>query len=81
MADKEFNVAEHNLVPKHTIISEEEATKLLQTYNVARKQLPKILIKDPAIKALTPKLGDIVKIIRSSPTTKTAVYYRVVISD
>lgn len=81
MAEKEINVAEHELVPKHTILSEEESTKLLQTYNVSRKQLPKILITDAAIKKLNPKAGDIIKIIRRSPTTKSAVYYRVVVSD
>lgn len=68
-------------MPKHIILSEEDANKLLQTYNISKKQLPKILAKDPAIKPMEPKAGDIVKILRNSPTTKTAVYYRVVISD
>ena len=81
MADKEINIAEHELVPKHSILTEEDATKLLQTYNVSRKQLPKMLIKDPAIKALNAKVGDIIKIIRKSPTTKSSIYYRVIVSD
>ncbi|MDP4012315.1 MAG: DNA-directed RNA polymerase subunit H [Candidatus Nanoarchaeia archaeon] len=80
MAEKQIKVGEHILVPKHEIISQEEAEKLLQSYNVSRKQLPKISKKDPAIKDVDPKPGDIVKITRNSPTTKTAIFYRVVTS-
>ncbi len=81
MAEKENKMLEHELVPKHIILSEEDATKLLQMYNISKKQLPKIHAKDPAIKPMEPKAGDIVKILRNSPTTKTSVYYRVVVSD
>ncbi len=75
----EIKILEHELVPKHSILSDEEAKKVLESYNVALKQMPKILKKDPAIKDMDPKLGDVVKIIRKSPTTKTSIFYRAVI--
>jgi DNA-directed RNA polymerase subunit H len=41
--------------------------------------LPRILETDPAIKEMSPKPGDVVKIVRKSETAGESVYYRVVI--
>lgn len=76
---KKINVEDHKLVPKHIILSEEEKMEVLNKYKVSLKQLPKILITDPAIADKNPKVGDIVKIIRKSPTAGETVYYRVVV--
>jgi len=76
-----FNVNDHILVPKHNKISKEEANKILDNYNISIKQLPKILINDPAIKFLDPKAGDVIKIERKSATTNKTIVYRVVVSD
>jgi len=78
MVEKEIKISDHELVPKHVILSEEEAMKVLESFNVSMKQMPKILKKDPVIKELEAKPGDMVKIIRKSPTTKTSEFYRVV---
>ena len=43
--------------------------------------MPMISIKDPAIKELNPEIGDVVKIVRDSPTEKDAVFYRIVKAD
>ncbi|MHA1873293.1 MAG: DNA-directed RNA polymerase subunit H [Candidatus Heimdallarchaeaceae archaeon] len=69
----------HKLVPKHTILTEEEAKKVLQKFNILPMQLPKIHKKDPAISHLEPKKGDIIKIERKSPTNIKSIYYRIVI--
>lgn len=74
-----FNVLKHTLVPEHIILSEEEKQKLLEKYNISEKQLPKILSSDPVVKALGAKPGDVLKIIRKSPTAGRSVYYRLVI--
>lgn len=77
----EIDITQHFLVPKHEILSEEEKQELLKKYNIKLEDLPKIKITDPAIKHLNPKPGDIVRIIRKSPTAGTSVYYRVVIEE
>ena len=70
---------ENTLVPKHEILKEKDAEKILETYNITANELPRIKNDDPAIKELEPKVGAIIKITRNSPSAGTAVYYRVVI--
>ena len=69
-------VAKHILVPQHTKISEKEKKEVFEKYSVSLKQLPKILIDDPAIEKLNVKAGDIIKITRKSPTAGEAIFYR-----
>jgi DNA-directed RNA polymerase subunit H len=76
---KEIDITKHVLVPKHEILSQNEKEELLKKYGITLKQLPRIFLNDPAIRDLNPKLGDVVKITRKSPTAGEAVYYRVVI--
>jgi len=77
--EQEIKIERHVYVPKHVKLTEEEAEELLKNLNVARKQLPRILKEDPALANLEVKKGDIIKIIRDSPTTGEAEFYRVVI--
>jgi len=79
LAKTNLNVNKHILVPSHKIISEKEKEQLFKKYNVTIKELPKILIEDPAIIHLKPKMGDIVKIERESPTAGKISFYRGVI--
>lgn len=77
---KEVDIFKHSLVPKHTILKEDEVKRLLSRFNVSINQLPKISIKDPAVIRLEAKGGDILKIERKSETAGKSEYYRVVIS-
>lgn len=77
---KNFDITKHSFVPKHSKISEEEKTKILDKFNISIQQLPKIFESDPAIKSLSPKIGDVIKITRKSPTNKETIFYRVVIN-
>ncbi len=77
--EKSFNIEEHELVPKHIKLTEEEKNKLLDELNISPRQLPMILASDPMAKKLDAKPGDIIKIIRKSPTAKESIYYRVVV--
>ncbi len=80
MEEKEFNILKHELVPEHIIVKDEEEIKeLMNKYNIIPEQLPKILKSDPAAKAIDAKEGDIIKIIRKSPTAGVSVYYRIVV--
>ena len=77
--EQEINVEKHNFVPKHIKLSEEEADELVKKLNVSKKQLPRILKEDPAVINLDVKKGDIIKIIRKSPTIGESEFYRMVI--
>lgn len=68
----------HVLQPKHIILKQEEAKKLLEKLNVSKSQLPKIKKSDPALPKEA-KVGDIVKIIRKNEKGEEIAYYRVVI--
>mgnify|MGYP003351288367 CR=1 FL=1 len=47
---------------------------MLKKYNILQNKLPMILMSDPAIQTLGAKEGDIIKIIRNSPTNKKAEF-------
>jgi DNA-directed RNA polymerase subunit H (RpoH/RPB5) len=77
---KKFDITKHNLVPKHVKLSDKEKKQLLEKYNITLNELPKILASDPAVKDLSLKAGDIVKIERKSKTAGNTEYYRGVIN-
>ncbi len=76
-----IDITQHELVPPHYKLSEEEKKEFIKKYGVKLSDLPKIRINDPAIQHLDPKPGDIIKIVRRSPTAGETVYYRVVIEE
>lgn len=78
---KKLDVQTHVLVPNHTILSDTDADKVLDSLNITKHQLPKILKTDPALAELKAKVGDLVKIERSSQTAGQSVYYRVVTEE
>lgn len=71
----------HTLIPLHEKISENEKKELYTKYNITFKELPKIIIKDPAIRHLEVKVGDVIKITRNSPTAGRAIFYRGVTNE
>lgn len=76
---EEINVNQHELVPKHILLKDEEKNEVLKKYGVSLKQLPRIVLTDPAIKNMNPKIGDVVKIVRESKTAKETVFYRAIV--
>lgn len=76
---KEINLPEHNLVPKHEIMKKEEVDEILKKFNITKGQLPKTKLKDPLIKFMGAKEGDVLRIMRKSPTAGESVYYRLVV--
>ena len=69
---------EHILIPDHILLTYEEAQQILSKHNISIGQLPKISRKDPAIKHLDTKTGDIIKIVRKSVTAGISIYYRMI---
>lgn len=76
----EFDVTKHVLVPKHAKLSEKERKDVLAQYSIEARELPKILLSDPAIHHLAVVEGDIIKVIRPSMHKGMAVFYRRVTS-
>ncbi|MDI9632441.1 MAG: DNA-directed RNA polymerase subunit H [Methanolinea sp.] len=74
-----LNVLKHTMVPDHRIMSEEEIQQLYSRYNITSEQLPKIYHDDPAVKAIGAKVGDVIRIIRTSHTAGRAESFRIVV--
>jgi len=74
-----IDILQHELVPKHEILSEDEKARLANELKIELSQLPKIRRTDPVIKILGGKPGDVVRIYRRSPTAGTSIYYRLVV--
>ncbi|MDW7726410.1 MAG: DNA-directed RNA polymerase subunit H [Candidatus Methanoperedens sp.] len=78
---REFKPLEHVMVPEHEVLDKNEIDKILAGYNIEKEQLPKIYDSDPAAAAIKAKVGDVIRIIRQSPTAGRAVFYRMVIKS
>ena len=76
-----INIFDHILVPKHILLTPEETINLLKKYNITPNQLPKISSKDPAIKLLNAKKGDVIKILRKSETAGISEFYRIIVGE
>lgn len=76
---KAFDVMKHDLVPRHEVLSDEEARAILDKYGVTPDQLPKIFAGDAVARAIRAKPGQIIKIKRKSPTAGEHVAYRYVV--
>lgn len=77
---KSFDVLEHELVPKHEILSKPEADEVLRSFKSRAYQFPRIRESDPAARAIGAKVGDIVRVTRRhSPTAGQAIAYRTVV--
>ena len=76
-----FIVADHVLVPKHDVCTEEEKKQIFARYGVQPFQMPRITASDPAIRHLGVKIGDLIRITRNSETAGEATFYRIVSSE
>ncbi len=72
----ELDVRKHVHVPKHEILSAEQAKEVLGQFKVTPNQLPLIKVSDPVAKAIGAKPGQILRITRDSPTAGKAIVYR-----
>ena len=76
---KKINILEHVLVPKHEVLDYKEALEVLKKLGVKPEQLPWIRASDPVVRLIGAKPGDIIRIIRKSPTAGESVAYRYVV--
>ena len=78
---KKRNYSHHNIVPKHTKLSEKQKQELLKQYNCTIDQLPRIIKTDTALMDLDVKVDDVVKIDRFSRTEGSSLFYRRVVNE
>ena len=71
-----FNPTKHALVPKHTLLNNEEAKDICLFTKSDRKDFPKINKDDPIAKYYGMKPGDICRIERNSETSGISYFYR-----
>jgi DNA-directed RNA polymerase subunit H len=81
IAELKFCITEHILVPKHTVLTQEEAKKVLETYNAKKKDMPLISSTDPVAKHYNMKPDNICKIERPSIMTCVTPFYRIVVKS
>jgi len=74
-----MNLSEHVLIPKHELLSDEEAEKVINEYDLKKKEFPKILWNDPMARYYNMQVGQICRIIRPSETAGLGFTYRLVI--
>jgi DNA-directed RNA polymerase subunit H len=74
-----FDLFEHELVPPHSIASEEEINLVLNHYKINKTQLPRISHNDSAVRVLGAVSGQVLRIERNSDTAGSTFYYRLVV--
>jgi DNA-directed RNA polymerase subunit H len=79
-SNKKIDPRIHYLVPKHEVLSIEEAFEIMKKLGIKPEDLPWIRASDPVVKAIGGKPGDIIKITRNSKLTGTSIALRYVIS-
>lgn len=71
-------ILEHEYVPEHVVMKNEEVDELLKKYGITKQQLPKIKATDPIAVLMGVKRGQVLRIIRKSLTAGKTDYYRLV---
>jgi DNA-directed RNA polymerase subunit H len=76
LEELQYNVTLHRLVPKHVKLSPEQTQKVLETFQIKLKDMSTIYRSDPVAKYLGLMQGDVVRIVRPSPTAAQYDIYR-----
>jgi DNA-directed RNA polymerase subunit H len=78
---EETRVMDHELVPKHDVLSDDEKKDILTRFNATEEQFPFLFSSDPVVRELKAKPGDMVRITRKSDTAGETTYYRFVVES
>ena len=75
-----INIVEHDIVPEHILLDEEQKEEYLKSYNIKKNEMSRIYVTDPISRYYNAKIGDIFKIIRMSISSGYAIHYRLVVN-
>ena len=67
------------MIPKHELLTKEEAQQIVAKSNAKPGQFPYILKSDPLAKEVGAQPGDFIRITRKSETAGMSIYYRYVV--
>lgn len=74
----QFNILKHTLVPKHTILNDDEKELFMKKYNILdNSQIPDISYFSPVSIVIGLRPNDVVKIERNSRTSIKSDFYRI----
>lgn len=74
----QFNILKHELVPPHSVLSDQEAIQMKKDFNITDdSQLPDISRFGPVAQAICIRPGQICKIQRSSRSATISNFYRI----
>jgi len=74
-----IDITDHEAVPQHRKLEEDEIEEVLNKFEIEEQNLPKIERTDAALKQMDVEVGDVIEIVRESPTAGETTYYRYVI--
>jgi len=74
-----LDIMSHVCSPEFEVLSPEESTELLSSYNLIRRQMKRMFDTDPVSLYLFLKKKQIVRIIRNSELTGKSIDYRIVV--
>lgn len=77
--DVVVNITKHELVPKHTPLSDSEVKEVLEAHSLKIQMLPRMLSTDPVALYFGLERGRVVKISRKSESAGVYVTYRQVV--
>lgn len=73
----QFNILNHVMVPKHTILTDSEKKDIIEKYNILNDNIPNISRFDPVAQVIGLRPGQITEILRNSKTSITSKFYRI----
>jgi DNA-directed RNA polymerase subunit H (RpoH/RPB5) len=80
LAETQFNITKHYLVPMHRLCTKLEKKRIMIAYSIEKDKLPQIRQCDPIVRHFGAVRGDLFKIFRESETQKGkhSISYRIV---
>lgn len=74
----QFNILDHNFVPKHIVLTKEQKDSVYKQYNIEDdKMVPEISRFDPVATVIGLRPGQLCRIVRNSKTSIQSDYYRI----